>query len=207
MRVSYSLLLFVLSIALAPFARGNPQTSDKDSKQVEVRMIPVKKVIKAGESLEVRVEVWNVGSKQLFIEKEIYELCSCSPLSLSLDLGLPMKPYQGHGCAANCVDNARASFAKRIVERWISLPVGNFYGTVVRMNPDSFPQLRTPGRWRLRGSYRSGGDLSSSTCFFRVALDKQQIEELPYTAWQGEQDTNIVWIDVVGIGSASKTKK
>jgi hypothetical protein len=43
-------------------------------------------------------------------------------------------------------------------------------GTVVRLDPDFFPELKTPGRWRLRGEYESNGDLSSSFCAVSPAL-------------------------------------
>jgi|HubBroStandDraft_2_1064218.scaffolds.fasta_scaffold147269_1 hypothetical protein len=57
---------------------GNPPTQDTEGKKIELRLIPKKKSIKVGEVLEVRVEIWNVGSKPLFIEKAIYpRQCAC----------------------------------------------------------------------------------------------------------------------------------
>lgn len=55
--------------AFEPFALGNLQTQDTKEKQIEVRLIPKKKTIKVGEALEVRVEIWNAGSKPLIIHK------------------------------------------------------------------------------------------------------------------------------------------
>ena len=193
-----------------PLAFGDPQTQDNKGKQIEVRLVPKKKSIKVGEVLEVRVEIWNVGSKPLFIEKAIYELCGpTSPLSLRLELGPPMKPQGGFGCAGDCAYTAKDSFARRLVYRWTTLPPGDFYGTVVAMNPDSFPQLNTPGRWRLRGTYKSVGNLSSSPCWDLAPIpDKEeQIKGLPYEAWQGELGTNTAWIEVVRAESSSKVKK
>jgi hypothetical protein len=193
-----------------PFALGNPQTQDIKNKQIEVRLIPKKKTIKVGEDLEVRVEIWNVGSKPLFIEKDIYESCGPSgPLSLGLELGPPIKPQEGHACAADCVYGAKDSFAKRFFYRWTSLPSGNFYGAVVVMYPDFFPQLNTPGRWRLSGRYKSTGDLSSSPCWDTAPIPDitERIKELPFEAWQGEVDTSTVWIEVVRDGSSPKVKK
>jgi hypothetical protein len=207
MKTRHSLLLVALTIAAAEPTVGNPQAPEKDNKKIEIRISPMTKVIKVGETLDVRAEVKNVGSKPLFIEGTIYELCAYSPLSLHLDLGPPLKSQVRWLCAADCVDEPKASFATRLVERWILLPVGNTYGAVLHLDPDSFPQLKTPGRWRLRGKYRSGGDLSSSICLSPVPLDPQQIEKLPYKAWQGEQDTNVAWIEVVGSGSSPKVKR
>jgi hypothetical protein len=172
-------------------------------------LILKKKAIKVGEALEVRVEIWNVGPKPLFIKNAIFDLCGLSPLSLRLELGPPMKPQPGHGCASDCIYDAEDSFARRFVYHWTTLPPGDFYGTVVAMDPDSFPQLNTPGRWRLRGTYKSTGDLSSSLCFDPAPLpdNKEQIKRLPYEAWQGAVDTNTIWIEVVRAGSSATVKK
>jgi hypothetical protein len=193
-----------------PFALGSPQKQDTKGKQIEVRLVPYKKSIRVGEILEVRVEIWNLGSHPLFIEKAIYEPCGpSSPLSLRLELGPPIKPQEGHGCASDCVYGTKDSFARRLVNRWTSLPAKNFYGTTVAMDPDTFPELKTPGRWRMRGTYKPSGDLSSEMCFDTAPLpdEKEQIKALPYEAWQGETDTNTVWIEVLPRGGSSKIKK
>jgi hypothetical protein len=127
----------------------------------------------------VRVEIWNVGSKPLFIEKAIYEMCGpISPLSLRLELGPPMKPQPGFDCAADGGYPIKPSFARRLVDRWTSLPPRDFYGTVLAMDHRVFPQLNTPGRWRLRGTYKSISDLSSSL----FPDNEEQIKGLPYEA-------------------------
>jgi len=192
-----------------PFALGNTRTQDMQGKQIEVRLIPKKKSIKAGEVLEVRVEIWNVSSKALFIKEAIYNLCAVSPLSLRLELGPPPKPQPGHGCASDCVFTAKESFVTRLLYHWTTLSPGNFYGTAVALDPDNFPQLNTPGRWRLRGTYKSIGDLSSSPCFDTAPIPdiKEQIKGLPYEAWQGTVDTNAVWVEVVRPGGSPAVRK
>jgi hypothetical protein len=192
-----------------PLALGKPRTQDTQNEQIEVKLIPQKKSIKAGEVLEVRVEIWNVGSHPLFIENGIYDLCVPSPLSLRLELGPLVKPQPGRGCAADCAYDDKTSFASRLASRWITLLPGHFYGTVVAMDPDTFPQLNTPGRWRLRGTYHSIGDLSSSHCVDLSSIPdhEKQIKGLPFAAWQGAVGTNTVWINVVRGGSSAPTKK
>lgn len=212
---AYSLLFLVtvpnLFLALWVFQpQASPQTQDNTGKQIEVKLIPEKKSIRVGDTLNVRVEIWNIGSKPLFIMRNIYELCENAPLSLRLELGPPPKPQLGHGCAADCVNDAKDSFARRLSYHWTVLPAGDFFGKVVGKDPDSFPQLNTPGRWRLRGTYKSTGGLSiSSLCFDTAPIpdEKEQIKQLPYQAWQGTADTNTVWIEVVRGGSSAKAKK
>jgi hypothetical protein len=203
--VSLFSLLSCLTAVLPGIAKS--QASNTVQRQVEVRISPKTKAVEAGWPLEVRVEIWNVGHEQLFIEKTIHEFGSFrSPLSLHLDLGPPLKPGRGGMGAGDCADDPKETFASRLERRWIPLPPGHFYGTVVRMDAGFFPQLNTPGRWRLRGEYGSKGDMSSSICVLNpIPLDPEQIARLPYKAWQGKEETNTVWIEVLRPGSAKKT--
>jgi hypothetical protein len=207
-RLLATIVTSLLALVFQSSSLGNPQTKYTESKQVEVRLIPKRKAIKAGEALEVRVEIWNVGRRPVFITKAIFDLCGVSPLSLRLELGPPIKPQPGHGCASDCIYNGEDSFARRLVDHWTTLPSGDFYGTIVVMDPDSFPQLNTPGRWRLRGTYQSTRDLSSSLCLDPAPLpdNNEQIKRLPYEAWQGAVNTNTVWI-VVCAGSSAMVNK
>jgi hypothetical protein len=201
-RLSRSLLTVVALILivgiLQPLAFGNPQKQDAQSKQIEVRLTPKKESIRAGEALEVRVDIWNVGTNELFIEKGVYEACTHSPLSLYLE-SRPLLKVEGPemACAGDCLDDPTETITNRLVEHWIPLPVGHSYGAIVRMEPDFFPQLRTPGSWLLHGTYSSDGDLTKSFCLNPVILNREQIERLPYRGWKGKQNTNIVRIEVL----------
>jgi hypothetical protein len=217
LKISYppSLVIVAASFLLTlgvfqPYALGKPQTQGTKSEQIEVRLIPKKKAIKAGEALEVRVEIWNVGSNPVFIEKDIYQPCGRpGPLSLRLELGPAVNSLTEHGCGSDCIYEATQSFASRLLLQWTTLPVGNFYGTVVTMEPEDFPQLNTPGRWRLSGTYKFLGELSLSLCGYigPIPDDKEQIKGLPYKTWRGTAETNKAWIDVTGGASPSKVKK
>ena len=216
MRTFRASLLTVLFSLLPVFALhrhtivATPQTDAETNRQLEVRLTPLKKATRAGEPLKVRVEIRNTSPATFFIAKDIYELCGpFSPLSLRLELGPPMKPQPGHGCASDCLWDSKATFARRLVTAWTSLPAGNFYGTVISMYPDEFPQLNTPGRWRLRGTYKSTGDLSTEYCLDAspVANNKELIDNLPYKAWRGQVDSNTVWIEVLPRVDSSTSKK
>lgn len=215
MRTSRLQLLTVLSsllaVAVLPgHALAKPQTQAESNKQLEVRLIPLKKQARAGELLQVRVEIRNISPEQFFIEKAIYEPCGpFSPLSVRLEFGPPMKPQPGQGCASDCLWHTTDTFARRLVTAWNSLPAVHFYGTIVSMRPDQFPQLNTPGRWRLRGTYESTGDLSMEYCLDAspVPNSKELIDNLPYKAWHGQVDTNAVWIEVLPRTHSSTSKK
>jgi|HubBroStandDraft_6_1064221.scaffolds.fasta_scaffold04720_8 hypothetical protein len=202
-RTKYVILFLALSIlraASGPYAFGNLGNQTETSEQIEIRLTPTRKTIRAGEALEVRVEIQNVGKTELFIEKSIYQPCMYSPLSFYLDNGPPLSPQaRAGGCAGDCLDDPKETITNRLAKHWIALPVGHFYGAVVRLDPGFFPELQTSGHWDLRGRYRSGGDLSSSFCvnLNHSTADIEPTEKLPYRAWKGEEDTNTVRIEVV----------
>jgi len=192
-----------------PFMLGNSLAQGTENNQIEVKLIPLQKSIKAGESLKVRVEIWNRGPKPLFIRQATYSLCASGPLSLRLELGPPVKPQEGVGCAGDCIYGSEDSFAAKLANEWTIIPSGSFYGAVDEMYPDAFPQLTTPGRWRLTGTYESRGDLSLSLCWNpKPAPDEQeQLKKLHYQAWQGTIETGKAWIEVRQSKSSTNAKK
>lgn len=199
-------------VVFQPPAFGNPQAQETKGTQIEVRLFPIKKSIKVGEVLRIQVEIRNVGSETLFIENSIYSPCMPpTPLSLRFDLGPPLKPQTGpgFGCASDCIYTAKDSFAGRLLHRWTVLSPRDFYGSIISVQPESFPQLTTPGRWRLSGTYKSIGNLSSSFCWDTAPIpdNEEQIKGLPYEAWQGVVFTNSVWIEVLRAGSSATVKK
>ena len=125
--VSLFSLLSCLTAVLPGIAKS--QASNTVQRQVEVRISPKTKAVEAGWPLEVRVEIWNVGHEQLFIEKTIHEFGSFrSPLSLHLDLGPPLKPGHGGMGAGDCADDPKETFASRLERRWIPLPLDTSTG-------------------------------------------------------------------------------
>jgi hypothetical protein len=211
---SSTLFTFVALVSILgvfqPMARGNPQAQETKDPQIEVRLIPKKKSVKVGEALEVRVEIRNVGTQAFFIPSEIFNLCSASPLSLRLELGPPLDPKTppGGGCSSTCVYDAAHTFVNRLLARWTVLQPGRFYGADITLYREFFPQLYTPGRWRLGGTYQSDGNLSSSPCLDLAPIPDiaEQIARLRVAGWQGKVDTNTVWINVVR-GSSTTVKK
>jgi hypothetical protein len=102
---------------------------------------------------------------------------------------------RAHLWAADCVGDPNESLARVLVEHWISLPPGHFYGTVVHMYSDKFPQLLNRGRYILEGRYIPPA-FSTSFCWKGVSLDPEKTKELPYKNCSGQVETNSVSIRV-----------
>jgi hypothetical protein len=147
--------------------------------------------------LEIHVEIENVGERSIFIENRTYKLCEFSPLEIRLEKGPPLVAHEGHGCAADCVNPSDESFISMFLGRWLPLPPRHFYGKDIQLYPDYFPQLLTPGRWRVQGTYRSEGNLAGTYCFMQAPMDPAQIEKLPFRSWSGRLETNAFWITIL----------
>ena len=189
------ILLFTVGICLVAFPLGSvggAGQSDRPISEMQLRLTPKTRTVRAGDELEVRAEIWNVGAKALFIERNIYEPCADSPLQLRFEGPTPMQEQApGVGCASDCMDDPKQPFASRLTQRWILLSAGDFYGTTIRLDSKSFPQLHTPGRWLLHGSYKSDGNLSASFCVNNLTLDPQEVEKLSSRAWKGQSEASV----------------
>ena len=195
MAVSKSrILLFALGpclLASQVLSVAGPGQSGRPESQIQLKLMPKLKTVRAGDDLEVRVEIWNVGAKALFVERNIYQRCAASPLQLRFEGTTPIQESgPGMSCAADCMDDPKQSFASRLTQRWILLPARGFYGTTIRLDSESFPQLNTPGNWLLRGSYSSDGNLSASFCMNNLTLDPQEVEKLTSHAWKGQSEAS-----------------
>jgi hypothetical protein len=152
-------------------------------------------VITAGDTLAVRVEIWNVGNQDLFICKnfEGVRLVFCD-LSLSFT-PRAVAPRTEWAVDANPDENE--SFANALVRNWISIPPKHFYGMVVELDPSTYPELKTAGRYRIHGRYVSPGLLGSG--YYNNLLEhSEEVSRLPGKSWQGDVDTNSAVIRVVG---------
>jgi hypothetical protein len=145
--------LLILGV-FQPFALGEPQTQDTTGKQIEVRLIPEKKTVKAGEVLKVRVEIWNVGTSPLFIKKAIYDPCGPAPLSLRLELGRDRSPNPDTAAQATASTMPRTVLRKGCSTSGPRSPRGIFTEQSSPCTPKAFHNsiLRVDGDWVVRTS-------------------------------------------------------
>jgi hypothetical protein len=185
--------LFLNSTLLSSGLQGT-QESKAGEASIELRLTVQKKVIRPGGSVEVRVEIWNIGSREIFVGQNFDSPSNISELSLHLEGGV--EPPSEIGATAS--DSLRdPNFASVLSKYWIPLPSGHFYGRVVNMYPDSFPKLDNRGRYRLRAEYFCLG-FPTSGGINGLELDPEQSARLPYKAWKGKIESNSVWIEVSG---------
>ena len=180
-----------VTTAATPTEVGQPDIGAR----VEVRILALKSTLTAGEEVQLRVEVWNLGSQDAFICKDFQDAVrayctirftlsnssgSFGPQILSAGDEFPVK---------------RETFLNALATHWIAIPPNHFYGTVLKLDPTVYPVLQKPGRYQIKGEYRSAGFFAESYMNSLLTY-RSEIEQLPYKAWQGVVETNAVAVKV-----------
>jgi len=196
MRFAFVALVTLLSPILATKQTGNPRSPGESSPRIEVKLIPEKSVIRPGETLKFKVEIWNVGTDDIIIAQNIDRTFGNSDLELFLEVGSALQGSQMHS-VADSIPESNPDFAKTFITNWLTLNKAHCYGTYVYMDPIDFPQLRKPGHYRVRAEYSSRG-ISSVPGWNGGYLKEEDIAKLPFSAWKGTVNSNFASVHVSG---------
>ena len=185
-------LTYISTAAQAPEATAPALRQDE---KIEVRISPTKHTIASGETLKVRVEIWNVGTKNIFVCRDFQTPAPPCSLQLIFENTARHQYGTGRGSAADCFITAeRDSFATVLTTSWLLLPPAHFYGGLAEINTSGFTELPRPGRYIVRGDFSEGG-MSGNNCG-GLQPWADQIAHLPAKPWQGRVDTNSIAISV-----------
>ncbi len=193
MRVAPAALVALLSPIVASVQTANPRSLSDSTPRIELKLIPERATIRSGEKLKLRVEVWNVGSKDVIIAQNIDATFGNSELLLSLEVGSTREDQPG--MVADSIPESDPDFEKTFVTNWLILNRGHFYGTYVYMDPIEFPHLRKPGHYKVRAEYYSRG-ISSTPGWNGAYLKQEDVDKLPLAAFKGTITSNVVRIQV-----------
>jgi hypothetical protein len=170
------------------------------SAELEIRISPTKSRVTLGDALSLRVEIWNVGTRNLFVCRDF--LSGPCDLRLSFD---PLAKVEHFGLAADCVPyelethpppSQKGDFAKTLVDDWIAISPSHFYGAAVELKPSWYPELKVPGHYRISARYSSGG-LLEQHCYYKLRPFREDVTKLPAESWIGEIESNVVAVQVV----------
>jgi hypothetical protein len=167
--------------------------SDHKDDQISVELsLKGPGVVKAGEPLIFRVTVRNTGLREVFVSRDISLVNE--RFVMYLQNGLRLERPLTHVVADSFVDRAKP-FSVLLSENWILLKPGYSYGTEVIMDTRDFPTLQIPGKYLVKGIYRSSGfnDVPESN---PLRGWETEIGKLPFDAWKGKVETNPIWITV-----------
>ena len=143
MRFALVALVALLSPIIVSAHTAQPQSANDSTPKVELKLIPEKTTIRAGQRLKLRVELWNVGTNDVIIAQNIDETFGNSELRLFLETD-SLRDNQP-GMVGDSIPEPNPDFEKTFVTNWLTLNRAHFYGTYVYMDPIGFPRLRKPG--------------------------------------------------------------
>jgi hypothetical protein len=189
-----ALLAVFLVTSTVPQENVSPSSKEEPSVQIEVKLIPTKQVIRPGETLKLKVEIWNVGKQDTFIAQNIAGIYFNAGMRMYLEVGGHLQGSQ-IGVASDAEPESNPEVTKTFVTNWLTLRKDHYYGTYVYMDPSEFPQLKKPGHYRVKGEYISVG-ISPNSAWSAARLNAEDIEKLPFKSWSGTADTNFVRIQV-----------
>jgi hypothetical protein len=194
MRFAFVTLVSFLCPTLAGAQTANSPKTGESSPAIELKLIPETRVIRPGETLRIKAELWNVGTDEIIIAQDIEATFGDSDLELFLEVGSTLEGSNTHS-VADSIPDPNPDLTKTFVENWLTLNEAHYYGTYVYMDPMSYPQLRKPGHYRIRAEYTSRG-ISSVPTWNGGWLKQEDIDKLPFKAWKGTINSNFVSIRV-----------
>ena len=147
MRLSLAVLVTSLSLMVVTFGVGYRAAPADSTAKFEVRLAPEKTVIIPGETLKLKVEIWNVGADDILIAQKVDATFGNSVLRLFLETG--SKRETSRGLIADGIPEPDPDFEKTFVTNWLTLNKAHFYSTYVDMDPIEFPELRKTGRYKV----------------------------------------------------------
>jgi hypothetical protein len=186
------LLLFGASLSLILLPNGAAQ---QEGAKIAVSTSAARATVSLGEDLELRVELRNIGSHDVYVCKDFakpfWPLCSLTFLFEGQD----GKSGTKTGLAVDFPRWRHWDLSEVLNNDWIALRPGHFYGTLVSLPASSFPQLGKPGRYRILCHYSSGGILSGYQG--TVTADSSYVASLPAKSWEGQAEATPIFITVV----------
>jgi hypothetical protein len=162
-----------------------------------VRLSVAKTKFSVGEPIYVTVKITNVGKQDIFVGRRI-------PINTDWIYSLVLSLQDQKGNASTMLWRARdpvppdpeESLASALAKAWVALPPGYSYSTAIEIDSETFAFLKKPGRYRLSGTYQSMG--MDAPLYYNALLNRpEEMKKLPYRSWEGEVDTNSVWLEIV----------
>jgi hypothetical protein len=167
-----------------------PQTGP----EIAIKIASTRKHYVTGERVRIRVELTNLGNRDLLVGRELTGYGS-NPADITFQVwNSAGKAMPGEKNAGDCVSRQNPdSVATAVLKRWIALPPASSYVSTVDFSPS--PPLEEPGRYRIVATYESGGVEAQywSDC---LKATPEEIANLPFAAWKGEVNSNPIWIEV-----------
>ena len=197
--VTVSVLIVTLVCAL-----GSLSLQPHTGPEIAIKIAATQKHYVSGEKVRIRVELTNLGNRDLLVGRELTGYGS-NPADITFGVwNSAGKAVPGQKAARDCFLRQNPdSVATAVMKRWIALPPASSYVSTVDFRPS--PPLEAPGRYRIVATYESGGVAAQywSDC---LKVTQDEVANLPFADWKGSVDSNAIWIDVARPPGASRLR-
>jgi hypothetical protein len=183
--------------ASSPLAKQPLQSQPEDERtaKLSLRVSALKDAITSGDALGLRVEIWNEGTTDIFVCKD-FERLSWPFCNVSFSIENSTGRYSSqYNVAIDSDPREKVPLTKALSRDWIALRQNHYYGTTVKLDPASYPQLREPGRYQILGQYGSSGFVQSY--HGSLLVESGELEHLQAISWQGQIDAKAITIRVL----------
>jgi hypothetical protein len=173
-----------------------------DAGKLKVTIAPDKTKIKAGDSLVLRVRIYNEGLQSVYVATS-FDGPENALSRLTVTLFRDGTLVDSGGAQRSAADYGRYRpedlkehpLANEFSKYWLVLRPGYAYEGQLILDSATFQTLTNPGKYEVRGTYRASGFMSGGINN-PLAAYIAELGEMPYRAWTGELETNRVLIEV-----------
>lgn len=179
------LLTFLIAIgaASAPTAsNGHARTTAATQPPISFTLRAIRdRVFVGGAPARVRIEMQNNGTADFIIGEDFLPITNASTYVL-LDL------TDSHGQSEPAAGiTVYAPFPAQNAS-WTRIAAGHFYGLELDLDPEDYPALSRPGRYKVTATYVSKGGNTPASPDWQVPSHK---------VWEGKIVSNSIWIEVL----------
>lgn len=179
----------------------------KTQPEIEVQIQPTKSTFRKGEPIQIRVELMNRSHRDLFVGRELGGLDS-DPAHVRFYVWNSAGEQSPSGKAVgDRFTPSPESLLRAVIKRWIALRPQSSYSVTLYLDNSSFSFLKQPGHYRIRATYRSQGIKAQVTAERLVNAKREDLASLPFPAWEGEVNSNSVWINVLPPAKAQENSE
>jgi hypothetical protein len=181
------------SQAFRPLSQSASETNGPPPK-LAVHLSQVSDDTFAGEHVQVKVEIWNEGSGDVFVCKDFdkpgWPYCS---------LTFRVEDASGHtgkqtAGVADFYHRIRQSLLQALMRDWLPLRPNHSYGAIITLSADAYDLLREPGLYRISSKYTSHAPLSSYQG--TVQFEPSELVSLHVESWEGQTESNTIEVQV-----------
>lgn len=176
---------------------SNTSFSQTTQSDLSLKIWPKSAKVVKGETVVIYVEISNHGRKDLFISRRLPSIQGDGAFLCFhvFDRGNVESP-RAMGVSDQFASHG-VSLPLAVLSNWIALPPNSTYRVEREIGASEFDFLGELGTYRISASYISLGIRGQVSSWHLVDVKPEDVDRLPFQAWEGTLESNPIWIKVV----------